>query len=169
MNHSIIDSPAFDIAYDRYLRNKLSNYARERTPSIDYFELLSGGWFEIKRYVSNSLQTKGKSKKGGKGKEMVSDRPGKAIDTFSPLVQIAISEASAPNTDSPEKAAIEKPARPMKRFKRLRDGKQHIVIDFPNVEENLPNYTPSGDRTQLDSFDTMEGGRSNGHRSGGYR
>ena len=42
LNHSIIDSPALAIAYDQYLRNKLSNFARERTPSIDYYVFCRG-------------------------------------------------------------------------------------------------------------------------------
>ena len=71
LNRSIVDSPAFAIAYDRHLHNKLPNCARERTPSIDYFALLSDEQFGIKRYVSNSLQSKGKSKKEMKREGLV--------------------------------------------------------------------------------------------------
>ena len=68
LNLSIIDSPALAIGYDQYLHNKLNCYARERTPGIDYFSLLSEEQFEIKRYVSDSVVNKwkgGRRRKGG--------------------------------------------------------------------------------------------------------
>ena len=60
---SITDSPALAIGYDQYLHNKLNCYARERTPGIDYFALLSEEQFEIKRYVSDSVLNKGKGRR----------------------------------------------------------------------------------------------------------
>ena len=71
LNRSIVDSPAFAIAYDRHLHNKLPNYARERTPPTDYLALLPDELFDIKRYVSNSPQPKGESEKAMKREGLV--------------------------------------------------------------------------------------------------
>ena len=69
----IIESPAFAIFYDQHLRSKLSILTLGRTPSIDYRSLLSDGKCDIARYISNSIQSIGKSKRG-KGKESLGEQ-----------------------------------------------------------------------------------------------
>ena len=59
LSNAIIDSPAMAISYDQHLHNKLAALARERTPGIDYFNMLSEEQFEIKRYVMGGLVPKG--------------------------------------------------------------------------------------------------------------
>ena len=118
LNHAVIDSPAFAIAYDQHLHNKLATLARERTPSIDYFAMLPEEQYEIKRYISNSLSIqKGKSKKGGKGKE--SSPEGKRGSEVEPsnVYSTAASAAPAASTDRP--ADNNAPIQPNQKFRRL--------------------------------------------------
>ena len=50
-NMSIVDNPFVAMKYDEALNNRLANYARERTPGIDYPSLLSMEDFELKRSI----------------------------------------------------------------------------------------------------------------------
>ena len=65
--------PAFAIACDQHIRNKLSTLARERTTSIDYLSMLSEEQFDIKRYIyrTQSRFRKERGRKVRKGRNRI--------------------------------------------------------------------------------------------------
>ena len=77
MQISIVENPNIALLYDAELQNRLSKYARERTPDIDYFQLLSTLQIDILRTIqqrvaqsasaANRPPPKGKADKGDKG------------------------------------------------------------------------------------------------------
>ena len=76
LSNAITDSPAVAIKYGQHRHNKLSTLARERTPSIDYYNLLSAEQFDIKRYVTAGIPSGAKSKKGDGKKGDKASGPG---------------------------------------------------------------------------------------------
>ena len=107
--NAVIESPAYAISCDQYLHTKLPSIDRERTPSVDYCQLLSEELFEIERYATGSLQqTKaisGKVRKGRRrtrisrrGKEGGGDISEIPTDTYSR----AASASETPVPDAPK-------------------------------------------------------------------
>ena len=74
---AIIDNPNIAMLYDAELQNRLSKYARERTPAIDYYALLSTLKVDILRIAQQrelnnqtaSSTTRPPGRKGQKGEE----------------------------------------------------------------------------------------------------
>ena len=80
---SILEIPKIDMLYDVELQNRLSKYARARTPAVDYYNLLSTLRIDIVRTIlqraaqsfaaASRLPAKGK---GGKGEKCVKGEKG---------------------------------------------------------------------------------------------